>query len=179
MNIACREVNIAYREVNIVCREFNIACREVNLGRREVNKVYREVNFACRDACAHVLDACVHVIDACGSVADTSNLSEPLSIPMNRYTGQVIRLILLISLVQARAWRNRTTEAGASAEREATNLAEKDACLFFSDRDDLTEIPDTLKFIVTPELPVLIDLSTLPADKRFVYAANLSSEDEG
>jgi hypothetical protein len=62
---------------------------------------------------------------------------------------------------------------------QVENLAGKDACLFFSDRDDITEIPDEWKYIITPDLAVEIDLNTIPKDKRFVYAANLSEEDEG
>jgi hypothetical protein len=62
---------------------------------------------------------------------------------------------------------------------QVENLAEKDVCLFFSDKDDLTQIPADWKYIVTAELPIEIDLNTIPKDKRFVYAANLSTEDEG
>jgi hypothetical protein len=62
---------------------------------------------------------------------------------------------------------------------QVENLGDKDACVFFSDRDDVTEIPDAWKYVITNELPIEIDLSSIPKDKRFVYAANLSSEDDG
>lgn len=61
----------------------------------------------------------------------------------------------------------------------ATYTGDHQGCIFFSNRDDLTEIPATWKFILDADTPKEIDLSTLPANYRFVYVANLSPDDEG
>ncbi|MEI6124556.1 MAG: hypothetical protein WCQ95_13105 [Bacteroidota bacterium] len=60
-----------------------------------------------------------------------------------------------------------------------TNNGEFDAGLVFSDKDDLTEMPETGKFIVGPSETSEIDLSTLRSVDRYVYAVNLSLETEG
>jgi hypothetical protein len=59
-----------------------------------------------------------------------------------------------------------------------TNTGIKDACVFFGNTSTITEIPDN-KTVISTGQTVKIDLSTLPHDMRFAYAANLSAEDAG
>ncbi len=60
-----------------------------------------------------------------------------------------------------------------------TNNGDHDACLFFSDKPDLTEVPDTYKYVRGPDETVQVDLNTIPSTYRYAYVANLSPDDEG
>jgi len=61
---------------------------------------------------------------------------------------------------------------------EVSNNGDHDACIFFANTGDITVIPD-IKYVIPTGESLQIDLSTLPRDQRFVYAANLSPDDEG
>jgi hypothetical protein len=61
---------------------------------------------------------------------------------------------------------------------EVANDGEKDACIFFGKTSTITVIP-AIKFVIPAGGSLQIDLSTLDAEMRFAYAANLSAEDEG
>lgn len=58
------------------------------------------------------------------------------------------------------------------------NLGDHDACIFFSDKDDVTIAPADAINIPAGESKE-IDLNTIDPKKRFAYAVNLSQEDEG
>ncbi len=59
-----------------------------------------------------------------------------------------------------------------------TNKGTKDVCVFFANNNNVTSIPEN-KFVIHASTKLQIDLSTLKADDRFVYAANMSNEDNG
>ncbi len=59
----------------------------------------------------------------------------------------------------------------------AENLGTEPACLFFSKTMDASEIPQ-VKYEIPVGGSVPIDLSQVPSNERFVYAANLSSEND-
>ena len=61
---------------------------------------------------------------------------------------------------------------------KVTNKGEKDACLFFAASNDILTIPPE-QFVIHPGDSMQIDLSTISADQRFAYVANLSNEDSG
>ena len=61
---------------------------------------------------------------------------------------------------------------------EVSNVADHDACIFFSDVSTVTVIPP-VKFVIPAGESLQIDLNTLRAEFRFAYAANLSDESDG
>lgn len=60
-----------------------------------------------------------------------------------------------------------------------SNMTEYGACLFFSDSDSVTTVPEVGTYILDMDEPVIIDLRTIPSTYRFAYAANLDAENNG
>ena len=60
-----------------------------------------------------------------------------------------------------------------------SNLGTFNACIFFSDKNNITEVPDAGKYIIIPGETLTIDLGTIPPTFNYVYVANLSFDVEG
>ncbi len=60
-----------------------------------------------------------------------------------------------------------------------SNMTEFAACLFFSDSDAVTTVPEVGTYSLDIDEPVIIDLRTIPSTYRFAYAANLDADNNG